>query len=139
MVFLVGSYPLAFPPITYTHSSSPHSCYMPRPSYPPRLDYSNYSWRRIQITKLLVMQFSLISRHLSVRKELHYLMYVIELESMLRGSLSPQHGASSGCGCRNGLQQWRLTANVLNKKSWTDNKGWPSSLGVGHGVNNPSP
>jgi hypothetical protein len=25
------------------------------------------------------------------------------------------------------------------KQSWTDNKGWPSSLGVGHGVKNPSP
>jgi hypothetical protein len=25
------------------------------------------------------------------------------------------------------------------KESWTDNKGWPSSLGVGRGVNNLSP
>jgi hypothetical protein len=25
----------------------------------------------------------------------------------------------------------------LNKQSWTDNKGWPFSLGVGRGVNNP--
>jgi hypothetical protein len=24
-------------------------------SHPPRLDYSNYTWRRVQITKLLVM------------------------------------------------------------------------------------
>jgi hypothetical protein len=55
------------------------------------------------------------------------------------GSLSPQHGASSGCGWRNGLQIWRLAANILNKQSWTDSKGWPSSLGVGRGVNNPSP
>jgi hypothetical protein len=30
-------------------------------------------------------------------------------------------------------------ANILNKQSRTDNKGWPSSFGVGHGVNNPSP
>jgi hypothetical protein len=57
----------------------------------------------------------------------------------LVGSLSPQHGVSSGCGWRNGLQQWRLAANILNKQSRTDNKGWPSSLGVGSGVNNPSP
>jgi hypothetical protein len=42
----------------------PHSCYMPRPSHPPRLDYSNYTCRRVQITKLLVMQFSPFSRHL---------------------------------------------------------------------------
>jgi hypothetical protein len=26
-------------------------------SHPPRLDYSNYTWRRVQITKPLVMQF----------------------------------------------------------------------------------
>jgi hypothetical protein len=30
--------------ITYTRSSSPHSCYMPRPSHHPRLDYSNCTW-----------------------------------------------------------------------------------------------
>jgi hypothetical protein len=30
---------------------------MPRPSHPPRLDHSNYTWRRVQITKLLVMRF----------------------------------------------------------------------------------
>jgi hypothetical protein len=33
----------------------------------------------------------------------------------------------------------RLAANILNKQSRTDNKGWPSSLGVGRGVNNPPP
>jgi hypothetical protein len=27
---------------------------MARPSHPPRLDYSNYTWRRVQLTKLLV-------------------------------------------------------------------------------------
>jgi hypothetical protein len=30
LVFLAVSFPLAFPPITYTRSCSPHSCYMPR-------------------------------------------------------------------------------------------------------------
>jgi hypothetical protein len=54
------------------------------------------------------------------------------------GSLSLQHGASSGCGWRNGLQLSRLAANILNKEPRTDNKGWSSSLGVGRGVNNPS-
>jgi hypothetical protein len=51
LVFLVVSFRLAFPPIIYTRSSSPHSCYMNRKSHPPRLDYSNYTWRRVQITK----------------------------------------------------------------------------------------
>jgi hypothetical protein len=27
------------------------------PSHPPWIDYSNYTWRRVQITKLLAMQF----------------------------------------------------------------------------------
>jgi hypothetical protein len=56
LVFLVVSFFLAFAPITYTSSSSFHSCYIPRPSQPPRLHYSNYTWRSVQITKL-VMQF----------------------------------------------------------------------------------
>jgi hypothetical protein len=37
---------------------------MARPSHPPRLDYSNSTWRRVQITKLLIMKFSPFSRHL---------------------------------------------------------------------------
>jgi hypothetical protein len=37
---------------------------MPRQSHFPRLGYSNYTWRRVQITKFLVMQFSPLSRHL---------------------------------------------------------------------------
>jgi hypothetical protein len=28
---------------------------MTRPSHPPRLDYSDYTWRRVQITKLLIL------------------------------------------------------------------------------------
>jgi hypothetical protein len=35
---------------------------MPRPPHPPWLDYSNYTWRRVQITKLLITQFSPPSR-----------------------------------------------------------------------------
>jgi hypothetical protein len=36
---------------------------MAGPSHLPRLDYSNYTWRRVQITKLLIMQFSPFCRH----------------------------------------------------------------------------
>jgi hypothetical protein len=36
----------------------PYSCYMARPSHPSWLDYSHYTWRRVQVTKLLIMQFS---------------------------------------------------------------------------------
>jgi hypothetical protein len=38
-----------------------------------------------------------------------------------------------------GLQIWRVTANILNKQSRTADSGWPSSLGVGRGANNPPP
>jgi hypothetical protein len=51
------------------------------------------------------------------------------------GPLSPRHSASSGCGWREGLQIRRVAANILNKQSWTGNKGWSSSLGVGRGAN----
>jgi hypothetical protein len=29
--------------------------YMPCPSHPPSLDHSNYTWRRVQVMKLLIM------------------------------------------------------------------------------------
>jgi hypothetical protein len=38
-----------------------------------------------------------------------------------------------GVGGR-GLQIWRVAVNLLNKQSWTADKGWFSSLGVGRGV-----
>jgi hypothetical protein len=46
-------------------------------------------------------------------------------------SLSLRHGASSGCGWRNGLQYVRVAANILNKQSRTADEGWPSSLILG--------
>jgi hypothetical protein len=38
-----------------------------------------------------------------------------------------------------GLQIWRVAANILNKQSRAADKGWSSSLEVGRGVNNSSP
>jgi hypothetical protein len=43
--------------------------------------------------------------------------------TVLSGSLSPRHGASSGCGWRNDLQLWKVAANTLNKQSRTADKG----------------
>jgi hypothetical protein len=57
IIHLVVSFLLAFPPISYMHSSGPHSSYMSCPSPPPGLDHSNYTWRRAQVTKFLIMQF----------------------------------------------------------------------------------
>jgi hypothetical protein len=34
-----------------------HSCYMPRPFHPPWLDHSIYTWKRVQVMKLLITQF----------------------------------------------------------------------------------
>jgi hypothetical protein len=36
-----------------------------------------------------------------------------------------------------GLQMRRVASNILNKQSRTADRGWPSSLVVGRGVNNP--
>jgi hypothetical protein len=44
-----------------------HSCYMPCSSHPPWLDYSNYSWRRVQVMKFLIMQFRLSKESVQVR------------------------------------------------------------------------
>jgi hypothetical protein len=75
-VFLVVSFLLAFPPISsmYIHLRF-HSCYIPCQSHPPWLDHSNYTWRRVQFMKHLIMQFSPTSRHFI----------------SLRSKYSPQH------------------------------------------------
>jgi hypothetical protein len=60
-----GLFPSGFPTNNlYVFHFFNHSCYMTRTSHPLRLHYDNYTWRRVQITKLLVMQFSPFSRHL---------------------------------------------------------------------------
>jgi hypothetical protein len=44
-----GLFPSGLPTnILYAFLFSPHSCYMPRPYHPSWLDYSNYTWRRVQ-------------------------------------------------------------------------------------------
>jgi hypothetical protein len=61
---------------------------MPRPPHPPRLDYYNYTWRRVQIMKLLVMQFSGLcpsSGILNTRK--HFLVFFVFLA--FRSSRNP--------------------------------------------------
>jgi hypothetical protein len=60
LVFLVVSFLHAFPPISYIQSSSPPDLLWSWLSYHPWLDHS---WRRVQVMKLLVMQFSPTSCH----------------------------------------------------------------------------
>jgi hypothetical protein len=59
-----GLYPFGLPTNNLYVFLLFHSCYMARPSHLPRLVYSNYTWRRVQITKLFVMQFSSFSHQL---------------------------------------------------------------------------
>jgi hypothetical protein len=48
LVFLVVPFPLAFRPITYTSSLCPNSCYMTRPSHPPRLAHiMTHHWKKL--------------------------------------------------------------------------------------------
>jgi hypothetical protein len=50
------------------------------------------------------------------------------------GTARPQVAAGG-----DGLQIWRVAANILNKQSRTADRGWSSSLGVGRGANNQPP
>jgi len=59
------------------------------------------------------------------------------VQTMVSGSLSSRHGASSDCGWRNGFQIWRVDTNILNTQSRAADREW--SLGVGRGTNNSSP
>jgi hypothetical protein len=77
--------------------------------------------------------------HKSSRRGANYTRVVLYHRYARDESLSPQHGASSGCGRRNGLQLWSVAANILNKQPRSNDKGWFSSLRVGRGTNNPSP
>jgi hypothetical protein len=54
-----GLFPSGIPTKTlYAFLVSPYSCYIPCLSHSPWLDHPNYTWRRVQVMKLLIMQFS---------------------------------------------------------------------------------
>jgi hypothetical protein len=58
LAFLVVSFLLAVPPISYMHSYSP-----PFVQHPPLLHNSSHFWRRVRVMKLLIMHFSPTSCH----------------------------------------------------------------------------
>jgi hypothetical protein len=54
------------------------------------------------------------------------------------GLLIPRHGVSLGCGCRPGLQIWRVAANILNISCGQLTGGGPPAWRFG-GANNSIP
>jgi hypothetical protein len=62
-ILLVISFLLDFPQKSYMYFSSRYAYFMPCPSHPPWLDHSNYTWRRVKVMKLLIMQFFLTFYH----------------------------------------------------------------------------
>jgi len=56
-------------------------------------------------------------------------LYRDQLQILSSGLLSPWHGTFFGGG--DGLQIWRVAANILNKQLQTTDKGWSSSLEIG--------
>jgi hypothetical protein len=58
----IGLHPSCYPNIVYAFLLT-HSWCTPYPSISILLHHSNYTWRRAQGTKLLIMQFSPISWH----------------------------------------------------------------------------
>jgi hypothetical protein len=129
-VFLVVSFPLAFLSITGTRFTSP-------------LIRAKCSTHRILLDLIILIifgeeyksqissyaVFSTFLSHHPLRSKFSPQDPVF-LFSMLDGSLSPQHVASSGCGWRDGLQLWRVAANILNKQ-WRANDRGRSSSGLG--------
>jgi hypothetical protein len=61
----------------------PHSCYMPCPSYPPSLDHSNYTCRRVQVMKLLIIQFSPTSCHFSSLTDINGEKDILSTEKLI--------------------------------------------------------
>jgi hypothetical protein len=58
LVLLIDFSILEFPSKFCMYSSFFHSCYMPCQSHPPWLGNLDYSWWKVQVMKVLSMQFS---------------------------------------------------------------------------------
>jgi hypothetical protein len=64
-IIIIAYLLLAFSLKSKMHSSSPHARYLHFPPQPPWLVRSNYTWRRVQVTMYLIIQFSRNSYHSS--------------------------------------------------------------------------
>jgi hypothetical protein len=87
---------------------------MTRPSHPPRLDYSNYTWRRVQIMKLLTRQYIPL-KHQQPFSRLYGAVY--------RGmAILLQESRSNMCNLQQSPQQ--LLYNLYNSVAITELKGY---------------
>ena len=62
---------------------------------------------------------------------------MLNVAPVISGSPSARHGASSGCGWRNGIQIWRVAANIFNKQSRIVDGGSPPGWGLGELLRTP--
>jgi hypothetical protein len=91
---------------------------------------ANYRKKKMKTTKTfqLVQFFGVISNVIQILEVAYY---------MIRGSLSPRHGASSGCGWRNGLQYGgKLRIHSISIREQPE-KGGPPAWGLGEVLTTP--
>jgi hypothetical protein len=88
----------------------------------------------ISLTKQFKTSVRKVSTILGV-KVFYFYRYFLSLKGS--ESLPPRHGASSGCEWRNGLQIWRVAANILNKQLRRPTRGGPPAWGLGEVLTNP--
>jgi hypothetical protein len=104
-----------------------------------------YIWRKVSETNTISIDPYIFTWQKDLKWQINegkshaYIKLPLRYVTMLGGSLSPLHGASSGCGWRKDLQIRRVAVNISNNQSRKAGKGWSSTLGAGHGANNPSP
>jgi hypothetical protein len=92
--FLGASFLTDFSPINYTHSSLPPFVLHAPPSHHPRLDNSNYFWRRVEITQLLFTQFSPSCRHFVVLSNLFSNTLSLQSSLNVRDQISLPYGTT---------------------------------------------
>jgi hypothetical protein len=94
----------------------------------------------ISIRHCLSQLFELSHIFRGFRKKLYLLIYCYDHFPMLSW-VHCHHGMARPrvTDRGDGLQIWRVAANMLNKQSRTADSGWSSSLGVGRGANSPPP
>jgi hypothetical protein len=93
-----------------------HACDMPFPSHTPWLwrDHSNYIWRRVQIMKFLIMQFSPVSYYFTpLRPKYFFLRLVLKCSSLDVTDKVSQPYKTAGKSYLNAeRKQWKTGKNL---------------------------